>query len=811
MADLLSRFPDDFASNSEKSSPVFGSMVAEAMENQWYNGQLSLRRNWIEKMRRYAKGEQKTDYKSMIEGKRKDKSLDTKTHKIDYSELLRVMPVFKDIITNSIDESLFKPRAEAIDITAVNEKKQFFKRLDEDFYTQDFAKIISDGIGIDIAPIDVPKSERELGIKKLEYKPRIEIAQELAIENVLKYEKFEVIKDKIDEDLFDLGFCIARHYTDKTEGIKIKYVDPYNYIHSSFEMDDGRDIRYHGVTEKATIGELIKQSDGLSEAELLAIKNYALGKPNNTDKFDYNEDSERMIEYISFAYLVPESRIFKKRNKHKHVKLVDRTKDGFESGKANKKLEIPYLVWYEGIYVPSAKVLLKWQKIPNQIEKGVNSPISPFLVYAPKVKRISEKGHIRFDSLVQRSIPIVDDLQRDWFKFQQLKMELRPNTVTISPRALNSVKLNGQKIAPKDVLDMFFGRGILLADEFDEDGEPIGRAIREENGGVNNSALGFLSNEFSNNYERLRQLLGINELRDGTTRPNSKTSVTVQKLLLASSNNATNHLVKGSFSISLRVAESVSLRLYDVLTTKVLKERYLNIIGTNNVQLLDAIKELPAHKFGIYFDFKPDNEERIAFEQSLVNSYGSREINVAQYNKARQIRNVKSAIKYLEFVIKENLERLEGDKLKNIQAQAQANAQTSVITEQTKQQTLTVKHESDKNLMLLESQLKDQSKRRDALTQDILEERKHKRKLEIIDRQNEGALAKKKEEIDGRKELVNLNSTNQSKQIEQRKNNTGAIDFTNSDRNSFENEIDKIFQADGVILDEEQLPPNEQA
>ena len=290
--------------------------------------------------------------------------------------------------------------------------------------------------------------------------------------------------------------------------------------------------------------------------------------------------------------------------------------------------------------------MIKWEKIPNQVEKEVNDPISNFVVYAPKVKRLSEKGIVRFDSLTQRAKPIIDDLHRDWYKFQQLKMELRPNTVTISPKALNNVVLNGQAIAPQQVLDLFFGRGILLADEFNEDGDPIGKAIREENGGINNSAIVLLSNEFSKNYERLRQLLGINELRDGTTKPNSKTAVTVQKLLLASSNNATNHIVKGSFNISLRMAEVVSLRLYDVLTTKALKNRYMNIIGSDNVALLDAIKELPAHKFAIYFDFKPDNEERISFEQSLITSFNQKEINIAQYNKARQIRNTKSALKF---------------------------------------------------------------------------------------------------------------------------------------------------------------------
>lgn len=804
MADLYTQFPDDFASNQEKEDRSYGEQVAKAMESEWYNGLLGLRRTWINRMRNYSKGEQTTNYQAMIEGdkKNKDNSIKTKTHKIDYSEKLKVLPVFKDISINAIDESLFKPRAEAIDITAVNEKKNYFKKLDEDFYTQDFAKIISEGLGVNIGTPNLPKNQKELNIRKIEYKPRIEIAQELAIENVLKHQKFEAIKDKCDEDLFDLGFCVVRHYTDKSEGIKIKYVDPYNYIHNSFEIDDGRDIRYHGVIQQGTIGELMKESDSLTGDELNKIYNYALGNPDGTEKFDYSEDSDRLLEYISFSYLIPESRIFKKRNKYKYTKLIDRTQDGFKNGKQNKKLEIPYLVWYEGIYVPQAQVIVKWEKIPNQIENSINEPISPFLIYAPKVKRNSETGNIRFDSQVQRAIPIVDDLQRDWYKFQQLKMELRPNTVTISPRALNNVRLNGQKIAPQDVLDMYFGRGILLADEFDEDGEPIGKAIREEGGGINNSALTFLSNEFANNYNRLRQILGINELRDGTTQPNSKTAVTVQKLLLASSNNATNHLVKASFNISLRVAESISLRLYDVLSTTALRERYMNIIGSSNVELLDVIKKLPMHKFGIYFDFKPDNEERIAFEQSLVNSYSQKEINVAQYNKARQIRNVKSAIKYLEHVINENIDKAQKQKIENIQQQAEANARTSVLTEQTKQQSTTIKYETDKNLKLLDYQLQDESERKRALTEDILAERQHGRKMREIQLQNKGDLAKKQEEIEGRKELVNLNSTNISKQIEQRQKNSEPIDFTkNSDTDIFQQELNQIFNKSELLTD----------
>lgn len=797
MTNLYSTLPSDFASNSEKKDKKYGAEVGQFIEGQWFNGQLTSRRNWITLMRDYARGEQSImPYKQTIEGVRKgNKAVDIKTHKIDYKQL-KVMATFKDIVINAIDESLFKPRAEAIDTTSVNMKKDYFKKLEKQFYNQEFDEIISKGIGIDLVDKNMPKDKDELDVRKSEFKPRVEIAQELAIENVMKKEKFEIIKDKIDEDLFDVGFGVAQHYTDFNEGIKFKYVDPYDYIHSKFEMDDGRDIRYHGVVRKGTLGDIIKMSGGMSDEDKDKIKKVAVSNfsQNSSDKYIDSEDSDRMIEYVSFAYLMTLEKIYKKQRRNKSFKLIDRSEDGYEPQNSNKKINIPYQVWFEGVYVPYAKVIAKWEPISNQVEAEVNKPISPFLIYAPKVKRLSESGNVRFDSIVQRSIPIIDDLHRDWYKFQQLKMELRPNTTEIDANALNNVILNGQKVEPQDLLDLFFGRSLLIKNGTDEDGQKLPDAISEKGGGVNNSALTFLSNEFPKNYDRLRQLLGINELRDGTTKPNSKTSVTVQKILLASSNNATSHIVKGSFNISLQIAESISLRLCDILTTPSLRNRYMDSIGSENVELLDAIKQYPMSKFAIYFDFKPDNEERLAFEQSLLNSYNLKEINVAQYNKARQVRNVKSAIKYLEYIIDENIRKVEENKRANIEAQAKANAQTSVLTEQTKQQTLTVSWTMKKQEMLLEAKLKADADKKKAILDELKAQENHKRAIELKMLENNNKRDIENEKENRKDDRIDQTSTNTSKITDQRQNKSGAIDFTNK--------IDDIFNDNELLMEQ---------
>src|SRR5690606_31587612 len=135
------------------------------------------------------------------------------------------------------------------------------------------------------------------------------------------------------------------------------------------------------------------------------------------------------------------------------------------------------------------------------------------------------------------------------------------------------------------------------------------------------------------------------------------------------------------------------------LKSDTLKDRYISIIGTDNVDLLDEIKQLPMHKFGIYFDFKQDNDERLAFEQSLINPVNTKEINSAQYNITRQIRNVKSAIKFLEYSIGENRKRLQEEKLQSIQAQGDVNLQNQSLIEREKQKTKA--QEVDAKIMIL--------------------------------------------------------------------------------------------------------------
>jgi len=790
-------YPNDDAPNSEKRSLEFGLKVCRMINEQW-GGELSDYRNKVDKLRRYARGEQCTKkYKDAIEGKKTIAGV-IRTHKIDYSEPLKIFPTYIDILTNAIDESLFKPRAEAIDETSVAQKKKHINKLEKDFYTQDLSKEFSNVIGMDITPPNLPQDEEELQARKTEYKPAIELAEELFIESVFKENKFDTIKSPINKDIATIGVGVGMHVLDRRYGIQLKYVDPKNWITNRFEYEDGRDIRYHALTNQvSTIGELEALAGRkFTQEELDKLKKlskkYTDYIPDDTSEvYNADADAHRLIEYWYVAYKTKENRQFKKLRKNRRLKLIDRTEDGYYPNNPNKKIELDYEVWYEGIYIPDIDFLAKWERIPNQAKLSYNKVFSPFVVYAPNVKKKTEKGFWRFDSITERAIPIIDDLNRDWFKMQQLKMELRPNTVRISPTALKNVVLNaGDKpLDPNLLMNLFFGRGILLADEYNEDGERIGEPIKEFGGGVQNNAIMLLSQEFANNYNRLRQLIGVNPLRDGTTTPNSKTAVTVQKLLLASSNNATNHIVKASFNISVQFAEATSSHLRDVMTVPDLKRKYYNILGRENTELLDAVKNNPMASYAIYFDFEPDNDQRVAFEQSLINDYSRGLINSAQYNKIRNMRNVKNAIKYLEYIIKQNEKKEQELKERNIQLQAQANQQASVVAEQAKQQTKTIEFETEKQLLLYKAQLEAEEEKRKAYLDELKAQADFERKRALKQMELEIIYGKEKFKQDRMDDRVKLEGTIQSKHIEQRKTDGMAIDFEKQLNNIFKNPL----------------------
>ena len=122
-------------------------------------------------------------------------------------------------------------------------------------------------------------------------------------------------------------------------------------------------------------------------------------------------------------------------------------------------------------------------------------------------------------------------------------------------------------------------------------------------------------------------------------------------------------------------------------------------------KLLDEIKELHLHDFGIYIELHPDEEEKGILEQNIQTSLSAGKIDIDDAIDVRSINNVKIASQVLK-VRKKRKEELDAKrKQENIQQQSQANQQAAQAAESAKQQTMSVKIQTESQMKQLEFDL----------------------------------------------------------------------------------------------------------
>ena len=83
---------------------------------------------------------------------------------------------------------------------------------------------------------------------QLDYKQSIEIAEEEAIANVMKLNKYDLIKKRLDYDLTVLGIGAIKNNFTTSEGVKVEYVDPANMVWSYTESPYFDDVYYEQLS-----------------------------------------------------------------------------------------------------------------------------------------------------------------------------------------------------------------------------------------------------------------------------------------------------------------------------------------------------------------------------------------------------------------------------------------------------------------------------------------------------------------------------------------------------------------------------------
>ena len=777
-------FPSQAVDDATKASLDYGMEVAKAIESEWFkrdSGSVRFyaNRDNYHRLRLYARGEQSIQkYKDelSINGDLSYLNLDWKP--------VPIIPKFVDIVVNGIGERTFDIKAYSQDPFSVQKKTQYLEDVMKDMYAYDIKRSIKDNLGIDTFTIpeeQIPNSDEELQLHmQLDYKQSIEIAEEQAINNVLEYNKYHLLKKRFDYDLVTIGIACDKTTFNTAEGIKVEYVDPSDIVYSYTESPYFDDLYYVGEIRRVSLVELKKQFPNLTEDDIKEIEETGSNALLYNKSYASSDAEDKNHVYVLyFEYKTFQNQVYKiKETATGSEKAIEKTDSFNPPADARSRFEKVHRsieVLYQGVKVIGHNKILKWELAENMTRpySDTTKVNMSYNIVAPRIY----KGKI--ESLVERMTTFADMIQLTHLKLQQVLSRMVPDGVYLDADGIAEIDLgNGTNYNPQEALNMYFQTGSVIGRSMTQDGEfnhgkaPI-QELQSSNAGAKLSSL---VNSYNHYLQMMRDVTGLNEARDGSM-PDEKALVGLQKLAAANSNTATRHIVQASLYLALRTAENISLRISDVLKFSNTKASFIGGIGKFNVGTLEEIQNLHLHEFGIYIDLAPDDEEKQRLENNIQIALQRDQIYLEDAIDVREVKNIKLANQLLKVRRKRKAAEDRAMQLQNIQAQSESNAraaQESAAAEMQKEQALT---ESKAQLEQIKSQLDIQKLEREAQIKKEL--MYHEFQLNMQLKQMESQVINSKEAFkeDRKDKRTKIQATQQSELIEQRKGNTGTKDF----------------------------------
>ena len=740
-------FPSQVVSDREKLSQEYGLKVAQAIENEWFNdsgynnNRYLTDTNNFHKLRLYARGEQSIQkYKDelSINGDLSYLNLDWKP--------VPIIPKFVDIVVNGMTERLFKVNAYSQDPFGVEKRTKYMESIQKDMDTAEFNDMAQNLMNMDLyenKKEDLPENEDELALHmQLNYKQAVEIAEEQAIDVLLRGNRYNLTKKRLYYDLTVLGIAATKTSFNKSEGVTVDYVDPANLIYSYTDSPYFEDVYYVGEVKEIPLNELIKQFPNLTEEDLEGIdKNNYKGRTRAGRQKPYDQDKNK-VTVLYFNYKTYMSEVYKMKETgtggDKAIEKDDmfnppENKEG-DFGKLDRKIEC----LYEGAMLLGTDKLLKWERAKNMMrsKSDFTKVKMNYSIVAPRMYN----GKI--ESLVSRITGFADMIQLTHLKLQQVMSRMVPDGIYLDADGLAEIDLgNGTNYNAQEALNMFFQTGSIIGRSFTSDGDqnPGKIPIQEITSG-GGQKMQSLIGTYNYYLQMIRDTTGLNEARDGST-PDERSLVGVQKMAAANSNTATRHILNAGLFLSAEVCEALSLRISDIIEYSPTKNAFIQAIGAHNVATLEEMAELHLYDFGIFLELEPDEEQKGLLENNIQVALSQQTIDLEDAIDLREIKNVKLANQLLKLRRKKKQQKDQQLAQENMKAQSEAN---------TAQQQAAAQAEMQKSQALVQSQIQIEQAKAKMKQQTLQVEAEVKRSL--MDHEFDINMKLKNMEIDSNRE-----------------------------------------------------------
>lgn len=785
-------FPSQLATDTEKASSQFGLQVGQAIQYEWFRKDGTSCRyysQWGEfnKLRLYARGEQSVaKYKNelAIDG-------DLSYLNLDWTPV-PIIPKFVDVVVNGMSDRLFKVKAYSQDAMSQAKRSKYQETLEGQMLAKPILQTIKEKTGVDTFMMDpekLPETDEELALyMQLNYKPAIEIAEEEAINTIFDENHYDNVRKRIDYDATVIGIGVAKHEFLQGSGVKISYVDPANIVYSYTEDPFFKDCFYWGEIKTVPLTELYKIDQSITKEELQEISQYSQQWYDYFNVAQFYQNSifaKDTCTLLYFNYKTTKKVVYKKKKLENGNSRVIEKDDTFnpptemmEEG-GFEKIEKTIDVWYEGVMVMGTNILLKWDLSKNMVrpKSASQHAIPNYVACAPRMY----KGVI--ESLVRRMIPFADLIQLTHLKLQQVINRTVPDGVFIDADGLNEVDLGtGAAYNPEDALRLYFQTGSVIGRSYTQDGEfnnarvPITQLT--SNSGAAKTQM--LIANYNHYLDMIRSVTGLNEARDGST-PDPNSLVGVQKLAALNSNTATRHILEGSLYIYKTLAEALTYRVADILEYSDFKEDFINKIGRFNVSILNEIKDLYIYDFGIFIELSPDEEQKAQLESNIQMALSKGDINLEDAIDIREIKNIKLANQLLKMKRVKKQEREEKMEMQKQAMMGEQQMQSQQIAAQTAMQKIQLETQSKMQLKQAEVAFEMQLLERQSQLKSQLMAEEFNYNQQLNGMEVESLSAREKEREAAKAKRISQQNTEQSKLIDQRKNNLPPLSFESNE------------------------------
>jgi hypothetical protein len=689
-----------------------------------------------------------------------------------------------------MNDRLYKVKAEAQDVMSAEKKNQFQESIEKDMVSKDFLEMTKQEFGINafnMDPNELPADDQELSLyMQINYKPGIEIAEEVAIDTILKMNKFDEVKKNFDYDVTTIGIGCMKHNFMVNDGVNVEYVDPANWIHSYTEKEDFSDCYYFGEVKQVHYTELLKINPDLTDEQLTEIKNSSSAYNSYFPIIrNYQDDAflNEVVTLMYFNYKTSKRFVWKKKILDNGGERVIRKGDTFNpptgDGIPFEIIEAPREVWYDGILVGGSNILLKWEMARNMVrpKSASQSAMPNYVAHAPRLY----KGNI--ESLVRRMIPFADQIQLTHLKLQQVMSRVVPDGVFIDADGINEVDLGtGAAYNPEDALKLYFQTGSVIGRSYTQEGEFNNARIpiQELNSNSGQSKMSALIANYNHYLNMIRDVTGINSARDGSS-PNPDALVGVQKLAALSSNTATRHILNAGLYATRRLAECISLRVGDILEYADFREEFAMQIGKYNVAILDEIKDLYLYDFGIFIEVAPDEEEKQMLEANINVALQQKTIDLEDAIDIRGMNNIKLANEMLKVKRRRRMEQMQKQAQQQQQMKLQSDLQTQQSAAQQKAQLIQLEAQAKTQVKEAEAQFDIQKMNAEVEAKKYLMDLEFQYNMQLKGIESESLMTREDKRESAKSERISQQNSEQSKLINQRKNNLPPQNFESTE------------------------------